>query len=149
MFIRYTDATGRQFNLETTSGGHVARDVWMREQAPMTDRAIASGLYMRPLTRREAVADMASTVVEYLIKVGRNEDAISVADVILKNYPRNGYIMVKRGTAYGHLIHSEFDAKYPEPSLIPAELQARYQLLMERNAADFAAAEALGWQPDN
>ena len=56
LFVRYTDATGHVFNLETTSGAHVTRDVWYREKLPMSDRSVESGLYMRALSRREAVA---------------------------------------------------------------------------------------------
>jgi hypothetical protein len=31
-------------NLETTSGGHPARAIWYRQQMPMPDRAVESGL---------------------------------------------------------------------------------------------------------
>lgn len=58
-FVRYTDAAGAAHNLEATSGGHEARTAWYRQKLPMTDRSIASGAYMRTLTRRETVAQMA------------------------------------------------------------------------------------------
>ena len=148
LFIRYTNVAGRQFNLETTSGANVARDVWMRQQAPMTDKAIENGLYLRPLTRREAVANMAETIVEYLIDAGRYEDAIAVSEVILKNYPRDVFMMVKEGTAYGDLLNAEFITKYPTPDLIPPAMRPRYEMLTAKNEALFAAAEALGWQAD-
>ena len=45
-------ASGRIFNLETTSGAHVTRDEWYRSNLPMTDAALRNGLYMRPLSRR-------------------------------------------------------------------------------------------------
>src|SRR6185295_18483907 len=41
MFVRYTDPQGADHNLETTSGGHEARDALYRQNFPMTDRAIA------------------------------------------------------------------------------------------------------------
>ena len=50
----------------------------------MTDRALESGPYMRTLTRREAVALMAVTVMEWALVNGRNQDAIEIADAILE-----------------------------------------------------------------
>jgi regulator of sirC expression with transglutaminase-like and TPR domain len=66
MFIKYTDdVTGKTFNLETTSGAYPARDVWIRKIMPMTDKAIANGLYMKTLSRKEALAVMAGIVLEH------------------------------------------------------------------------------------
>lgn len=145
-FIRYTNAAGRPFNLETTSGAHVTRDLWYREKMPMTDRAVESGLYLRALTRREAVASMAETIVEWLMQGRRFEEALSVCEVILIHHPHNAHIMVKQGTAYGRLLEVEFIEKYPTPDLIPPTLRARYHFLVEANRAAFEAAEALGWR---
>jgi hypothetical protein len=61
IFLRHTEESGREINLEATSGAHPARTLWYRQNLPMTDRAIESGLYMRTLSRWEAVAHMAST----------------------------------------------------------------------------------------
>ncbi len=146
-FVRYTDTTGRTFNIETTSGGHVSRDEWYRQQMPMTDRSVESGIYLRSLTRREAVADMATTVIDYLLSEKRFGDAIEVSEVILRNYPHDTYAMVKEGTAYAGLIDQEYAKRYPTSDLIPPSLLPRYQMLNQRNQELFDAAEALGWQP--
>lgn len=79
IFVRYTDGRGRVFNLETTSGAHPARDEWIRQNFPMTDRALETGIYMRTLPRREAFAHMAAAVVELLIHEGRYQEAIGVS----------------------------------------------------------------------
>ena len=71
MFVRYTDQSGRVLNIEATSGGHPARDSFIRENFPMSDRSIESGLYMRTLTKRESIAMMASTLIEHLAEQGR------------------------------------------------------------------------------
>ena len=147
MFVRYTDPEGRAFNIEATSGANLARLAWYREKLPMSDRAIESGVYMRTLTKREAVAHMASTVMDWLITEGRFEDAIAVADVILEHYPLDAYVMVKRGTTYGDLLRTEFVQRYATPTDVPVDLRSRYQMLAMRNAQDFARAEALGWEP--
>ena len=46
-FIRYTAPDGKAWNLETTSGAHPARLDWFRQNMPMSERALESGLYMR------------------------------------------------------------------------------------------------------
>lgn len=147
MFLRFTDEGGREINLEATSGGHPARTLWYRQNLPMTDRAIESGLYMRTLSRREAVAHLASTVVDFLMTEGRFQEAIEVAEVILQHYPRDGYTMVKLGTAYAELMRIEFVERFPTPAMLPPVLRQRYMMFAQRNQLMFQAAEALGWEP--
>lgn len=147
IFLRYADESGREINLEATSGGHPARTLWYRQNMPMSDRAIESGLYMRTLTRREAVALMASTVMEFLMTESRFQEAIEVAEIILQHCPRDGYTMVKLGTAYAELMRVEFFERFPNPVLMPPALRTRYAMLAQRNQQMFQAAEALGWQP--
>lgn len=147
MFVRYTDQAGATSNLETTSGGHAARDAFYREKMPMTDRAIESGAYMRTLSKRESVAELATTVMDALIDQRRFQEAVDVADAILKGNPRESYVMAKKGTALAGMMQAEFVDKYPNPQLIPPNLRLRYRQLAEMNAATFEAAEALGWEP--
>jgi regulator of sirC expression with transglutaminase-like and TPR domain len=148
-FIRYQDdVTGQTLNLETTSGGYPARDSWIREQAPMTDQAIANGLYLRALTKRETLVAMAAVVVEADLERQRFQEGIEIADVILEHDPSDVYILAKRGTAFAGLIETEFAQKYPRPVDIPPALRPRYQMLQGRNDSDFAKAEALGWREE-
>jgi hypothetical protein len=113
----------------------------------MSDRAIASGLYMRTLSRREAVAHMASTIVDFLIGERRYEEAIEVAGVILEHSPRDGYTLVKLGSAYGEIIRTEIIDMFPTAAVMPPVLRQRYMALVQQNRAAFRAAEALGWEP--
>ncbi|CAN5244587.1 hypothetical protein BH10PSE14_BH10PSE14_11710 [soil metagenome] len=147
LFIRYTDPNGVDHNLETTSGGHEARTEWYRENLPMTDRAIESGAYMRTLTKRETIAEMATIVMDHLLDERRYQEAIDVADAILAVVPRDAYTIVKKGSALAGQLHAEFIDKYPNPALIPSALRPRYQLLAAANAKAFREAEALGWEP--
>jgi len=145
IFLRYQDGE-REINLEATSGGHPARTLWYRQNLPMTDRAVESGLYMRTLTRREAVAHIASTVVDYLMIEGRFQEAIDVAQIILQHYPRDGYTMVKFGTAYAELMRVEYHERFPTPAMLPPGLRQRYAIFARQNERAFQAAEALGWE---
>lgn len=113
----------------------------------ISDKAIQSGLYLRTHTDRETIALMAVTVLEYLVTVGRNEDAIKVADAILTADPKNGFAMVKKGTAIAAILKAEFYDKYPTPASIPDSLKPRYLELAAANKKAFDDAEALGWEP--
>lgn len=147
VFVRYVDPAGREMNLEATSGGHPGRTIWYRQQMPMSDRAVESGLYLRTLTRREVVALMATIVVEFLISERRFQEAIEVGETILQHAPRDALTMVHVGTAYGQLMNAEFVERYPIPARIPPALRMRYAMLARRNQQMFQAAEALGWEP--
>ena len=147
VFVRYRSENGRVINIEAANGGHPSRDEWYREQMPMSDRAVESGLYLRSLTRREGVALMATTVLEHLIEQRRYSEALGVSEIILEHAPRDAYTMVKQGSVCAELVRVEFTDKYRTPALIPPQLRARYLMLMQRNRSTFEAAEALGWEP--
>lgn len=147
VFVRYTDAGGRALNLETTSGGHPARDVWYQQNMPMTDLAISNGLYMRTLSRQESMATMALTVGEFLLGAGRYAEVIDVAEVIGEYAPRDVGPILLAGEAYGRMFADEFENRYPTLESIPPSLHGRYRELATMNASLYAHAEALGWRP--
>jgi regulator of sirC expression with transglutaminase-like and TPR domain len=146
LFVRYTlPTTGKAYNIEATNGGNLTRDIWYRQNFPISDRAMESGIYLRALNTREGIATMATTVVETLISQGTYQQAVDVADAILKINPRETHVMIKRGSAIGHIIQVEFTSHFPGEALIPPALRPRYQSLITDNANMFAKAEALGW----
>jgi len=147
IFVRHRDEAGRTVNLETTSGALPARDLWYRQNMPMTDLALQSGIYMRSLGRREGVAMMAGVVLEHLLRHGYFAEAEAVGATILRHSPHDTYAMVKRGTACAEMIEREYGTKYRSPFLIPPFLRPRYAFLAETNRRCFATAEALGWEP--
>lgn len=147
LFVRYTDPQGVDHNLEATSGGHEARTDWYRQKLPMTDKALESGIYMRTLSKRESIAEMANVVLDFLVEQRRYQEAVEVADAILKVNPREAYTMVKKASAIGGILQTDFIDKYPTPALIPPALRVHYQALAQENERLFKAAEALGWEP--
>lgn len=147
VFVKWTDgATGKTWNLETTSGAGFTRDEHYRKNLPMTDEAVANGVYLKTLSRREALSIIATGILDHLLATGRYEEAIAVADVLIEAYPANAYAMVKKGTAYGRLLERDFIQKYPRESDIPATELPRAIELNRANMEAFARAEALGWR---
>lgn len=149
VFVKYTDDDGTVWNLEATSGGGFTRDIWYRKHLPMSDRAIANGLYLRALSREETKALAASLIVDHELEAGRTENAIAVSDVILQHYPSFAYVLVKKGTAYALLIRRELADKYDLVEDIPAEVRTRADEWLRQNRLAFAHAEALGWSAAN
>lgn len=148
LFVRLHASNGTLLNIETTNGGSFARTEWFQQCFKITDRAIESGLFMRSLSRREAVAEMASTVVEYLMEKGRLNDAASNANLMLEHSPRSCAAMLQLGAASALMLRNEFERTYLSPLLIPPALRARYHMLVQCNQSSFASAEALGWTAD-
>jgi regulator of sirC expression with transglutaminase-like and TPR domain len=145
-FVRYAAPDGKAWNIETTSGAHPARMEWFRREMPMTDRALETGLYMRALPKREAIAMMAMTVGEQLAADARWRELAAVGERIVEVSPRSP-APVQAALAYGQMLKAEFEARYPVPFLTPRHLLGRRLMLIERNNSLTAAAEQLGWQP--
>ena len=146
-FVRYTNAEGKSFDLETTSGANPARLEWFRQEMPMSDRALATGLYMRSLPRREAVAMMAFTNAWELAARRQWADAAELCDLVLRISPRTAWALVAGGSAHGQMFNEEFADRFANPLSIPQHLHTRRLMLMERNNSLFTAAEHLGWEP--
>lgn len=147
LFVRYTDPQGVDHSLEATSGGSEARTDWYRQNLPMSDKALENGIYMRALSKRESIAEMANIVLDFLVEQRRYQEAVEVADAILAVNPREAYTMVKKASAIGGILQADFIDKYPAPALIPPALRVRYQTLAQENERLFRTAEALGWEP--
>lgn len=150
LFVKYTDPeTGTTYNLEDTSGAKPARDVWIRQQNPMTDEAIANGLYMQKLSKRETAAVMATVLTEYFAHRQEHEKVIALSDVVLAHYQKDVASMLWKGGTYARLVKRDFVSKYPMPKLIPPEKYGYFKYLEDQNRFWFAKAEALGWrEPD-
>lgn len=149
VFIKYADDDGAIWNLEATSGGGFTRDVWYRQKLPMSDKAVANGVYLRPLSHEEAAALITSFLVEHQIEMGGFEPAIAVSDVLLRHYPSFAYGLVKKGSAYSGLLRRELAGKYTRMEDIPADLKAKADQWYGENMQAFAKAEAMGWRPQD
>ena len=146
-FVKYTDPdVGITYNLETTSGANPTRDMWYRQEMPMTDKAIANGIYLQTLTKRETAALMATILAENFAERREPEKVIAIADAVLPFYPNNIGLILGKGSAYSRLIKRDFVAKYPRPTDIPAAEVPYFRFLSGQNRLWFSKAESLGWQ---
>ncbi len=148
VLVKWTeDETGITRNLETTSGANPARDVWYRQNMPMTDVALEQGVYLDSLSTKETIAVMATVLVEHYMELGEYDQAIRTAEAILRYYPKYAFVHVKKGTAYYRLLAENFYSKYPAQHDIPKGLLGQYSYFTDNNREAFMRAQALGWQP--
>lgn len=146
VFVKFTDDQGVIHNLEATSGGGVARDQHYRNLLPITDAAIANGVFLTPVDAAESVAVIAVVLVEDLMKQGRYHDAMAVADILLEHYPNFAYAMVKKGTAAYYLLKAKFYDRYPNANDVPEDQRPYLAYLQRINQSTFDRAEGLGWR---
>lgn len=147
VFVKAKDEySGAWYNLETTSGAKPARDVWLREQMPMTDQAVANGIYLRPLPTKETVALMGTTLAEHYADQKEFEKVITIADVVLEYSPKNVTAMLMKANAYYDLSSKYYLTKYRSIDEIPERAQGHYKHLLANNRLWGSKAEALGWR---
>ena len=135
-------------NLEATSGAKPARDVWIRKQMPMTDQALADGVYLQPLTKKETVAEMAVVVAENHLQRREYEQSIAVTDVVLHYYPKAVDTMILKGVAYGRMATARLAGNSLSLDSVPERYRGYFAYLSDNSRAWFAKAEALGWREE-
>lgn len=149
IFVKYREDTGRYYNLETTSGGGFTRDVWMQQQMPMSPEALANGIYMQPLSKKETVAVMAGTLMEAYGLQGKEERRIALAQLALRYHPKDVSSMLHISSAYYRLRQHHFVSKYPTPNDIPVQERQHFVELDKNIGIWRGKAERLGWRdPD-
>ena len=147
MFVMLKDESGAWLNLETTADGAPTSLATYQRQTPMTQTALSQGAYMRPLTKREAVAAMAELLVHTYIGGGQPEEAISLAHLALQYYPTDIALYLYAGKAFHTMVQRDFVAVYPTSDDIPVNQKARFNGLAGRAMALQQKAIALGYQP--
>lgn len=149
VFVKFRDETGTWFNLETTSGAGFTSDAWMQKNMPMSASALANGVYMRPLTKKQTVAVILVTLMEWYGQQDQHEARMAVANLVLAHDPKDVLAMVHVSGAYYGIRRREFEGKYARPRDVPAEFRPRLSELDQNIRFWRAKAEALGWrEPD-
>lgn len=146
LLVTFTDDKGVTQYLETTSGAHRASKERLKEYFNITDAAIKNGLYLQTLSKKEMVAIIGSTLLEYAMQQGDYDKAIGIANVIMEAHSNNVHAMLTKATAAGLIMQRDFVEKYPRPSDIPPEQYWWYEILASTNQSLFIKAERLGWK---
>ena len=147
VFVKYRADDGTYYNLETTSGAGFTRDVWIRQQFPMTDKALAAGIYLRPLTKKQTVLVMVGTLMEFYDRQGLHRQRIAMARLVLEFNSKDVAAILHAHQGYRGLWLQEFANRYPTLNDIPVKQHARYAELEENLRTLLERAYGLGWRP--
>ncbi len=146
VFVKYRDEAGNLYNLEATSGAGFARDIWIRQQMPMTDQAIANGIYMRPLTKGETAVLIVNTLNESYALRRQEADRIDLATLQLKHDPTSIVAVLNLASAYSRTLNSYRSSVAYTTLLQPTREREIYFQLQQKLDYWHAQAVALGWR---
>ena len=146
VFVKFRDETGTWFNLETTSGAGFTSDGWIQKNMPMSAQALANGIYMQPLTKKQTVGVMLGTLMEWYGQQAQHEARMGVANLVLAHDPKDVSAILHISSAYYGMKRREFESKYARPGDVPLPLRPRLLELDQNIHLWRAKAEALGWR---
>lgn len=144
VLVKYRGDDGQWLNVEATGGGF-KRDSSYQRDTGISEKAMANHIYLRPLTKRESVAVMMSTMMEFYVAKNQQTQRVALADLALEINPKDTVAMIHKATGYYMLLQLRYVANYPSPADIPPETRKDYLMLSKENLRWFANAEALGW----
>ncbi|HEY8587504.1 MAG TPA: transglutaminase family protein [Rhodanobacter sp.] len=159
MLAKFRQDDGTWINIEATSGtwinieatsGTTFNDSDYQSQLHITPLGMQSGIYLRPLSQKEAVGAMMGTLEDFYERQRSPEHQLGLTELALKVNPKDVVSIIRRAGAYYHLLQQRYVSRYPRPDLIPASQRGDFQMLSKNNSQLFEQAEALGWrQPTN
>lgn len=148
IFVKYTDDASKQtINLETTSGANPARDEWYKKQFPMSEKSLSSGIYLKKLTKKETVSEMATTLLEHFQHQGEFGTVILLSQLLLSHDSRNISARVHLASAHNALLKKYGLWNYHRPQDVPQNKKYLFDYLVPRINWYHREAEKLGWRP--
>ena len=149
MLAKFRQDDGTWISIEATSGTSF-NDSDYQSQLHITPLGMRSGIYLRPLSQKEAVGAMMGTLEDFYERERSPEHQLGLTELALEINPKDVVSIIRRAGAYYHLLQQRYVSRYPRPDLIPTSQRSDFQMLSKNNSQLFEQAEALGWhQPTN
>jgi regulator of sirC expression with transglutaminase-like and TPR domain len=149
VFVKFRTEEGDWLNIEATSGGFFARDVHMQRQSRISDLAVSTGFYMRPLLPQEAVALMLGTLFTHYERRGWLEEMLQLARLALERVPSSHAAMAWYATANNRLLIRDCAAHRLTLASVPPNERRRCRAMARLDDKLWHRALALGHrEPD-
>jgi hypothetical protein len=107
----------------------------------MTDLSLKTGIYMRPLSKKEAAVAIVDTLLEFYAENGVMQPRVDLALLSLRHAPRHVNGMLHLAAAYGWMaeVSYMFDYNSPDPRMTLKE-RLKYQELNRHTLSGSRAA---------
>jgi regulator of sirC expression with transglutaminase-like and TPR domain len=139
LYVHFIQDDGQPLNIERD--GTISNEKYKRTYY-VSDKAIAKGIYMRGMSRRETVATLTMVVAELYEQRNDFETAIDISNLVLKEDPKSALAVLTKAQMYWKI--AERLLKRYNYTLVGAQNQ-HYEKLMTLNKYWFSYAESLGW----
>lgn len=150
LFCRLHDRqTGDVWNVETTNGGHPARNQWYVETLNILQESIDGGVYLTDMSKKELLADLIQPLMLRARLAKDYETAFKYADLALQLNPEAIYSLVNKGAMYAQIGYEMLEKiKSENRRITPQEKQLldRYD---QKAGKYMESAFALGWKPES
>jgi len=147
VFVKYKRDDGTWLNIEATTGGTKSDDKY-QEELGITPRAIVTGIYMRPLSHRDALLVLVGTLMQFYQESRSSEQVMQLTDVVLKTDSNNIVALLVRRNAYRRIVYDRYAKQYPTPDQIPIPMRDGYMDIYRNQVALTQKIERLGWVPE-
>lgn len=110
LFCRlYDRQTGDVWNIETTNGGHPARNQWYIESLGIPQVSIERITYLADMSKRELIADLPQPLMLRARRAEDYETALKYADLALRLNPHAIYSLVNKGAIYSQMGYEKLE----------------------------------------
>jgi regulator of sirC expression with transglutaminase-like and TPR domain len=147
VFAKYKRDNGEWLNIEATTGG-TKSDSKYQEELGITPRAIATGIYLRPLSRRETLLVPVGTLMQVYEETRPPEQVLPLTDAVLQVDPKNIVALLVRRDAYRRIVYERYAKRYPSPDQMPPSMRDGYMDIYRNQVALVEKIESLGWVPE-
>lgn len=135
---------GQWKNIEATSGSTLTDQEYM-QRFQITPTAVENGLYLKPLTMREAVVEMSAPFLDNYAKSHSPEQIMAMVDLMLSYDPKDVAALMLKALAYDRQVTIQYRSKYPDPRQLTPTQQADYHALMDGYYKVADQLQAWGW----
>lgn len=147
VYAKYKRDNGEWLNIEATTGG-TKSDAKYQEEFGISSRAMAAGIYLRPLRRREDLLVLVGTLMQFYGEARAPEQVIPITDAVVRVDPNNIVALLVKRNAYRRIVQERYVTPYPSPDQMPASMRGDYMRIYGSQKALVGKIESLGWVPE-